>query len=209
MEFKDVIEKRTSVRTFINEAVKIEDLREIVRLAGLAPSVNNSQPWRFIAITNKNLLRKMEELVHKKINELLHDTQNVEEQKVKSKVLWHSTFFVNAPSVIAVVVKPYDAIIDKLMHRTDLTHEEINNFRGSPDIMSIGASIENLILGAVDLGYGACWLSGPMVARESLEECLGIKSPWRLSSMIAIGKPSVNTDKSEKKSLDEIFEIRS
>ncbi len=31
----------------------LEDIREMVRLASLAPSVNNYQPWSFVLITNK------------------------------------------------------------------------------------------------------------------------------------------------------------
>jgi nitroreductase len=207
MEFKEVLEKRSSVRNFTSEEVKIEDLSEIVKYASLAPSVNNYQPWRFIAITNKELLKKMGDLVYKKINNILPAPSGEEEQKVKSKVLWHSTFFGNAPSVIAVAMKPYEAIVDRLVHRTDLTHEELNKLRGYPDILSIGAAIENLILGAVNLGYGSCWLSGPLVAREELEECLFIKNPWKLSAMVAIGKPSGHTNNSDKKPLEEIFEF--
>ncbi|MEQ8169283.1 MAG: nitroreductase family protein [Candidatus Eremiobacterota bacterium] len=204
MEFKEVLEHRTSVRAFTSEEVKIEDLKEIVRYAGLAPSVNNSQPWRFIAITNKERLKKMGDLVLKKIDNLL-PASSEEEEKVKSKVISFSTFFVNAPSVVAVAMKPYEAVVDTC--KTDITHEEMNRLRGYPDILSLGAAIENLILGSVNLGYGSCWLSGPLVAREELEECLSVKSPWKLAAMVAIGKPSVHPKKSEKKPLDEIFEF--
>jgi len=207
MEFKEVLEKRISVRNFTKEEIKIEDLKEIVKYAGLAPSVNNSQPWRFIAITNKELLKKMGELVSNKINSLFPEPSGEEEEKVKSKVLWYSTFFAGAPSVIAVAMKPYEAIVDTLIYKTELTHEELNKLRGYPDVLSLGAAIEHILLGAVNLGYGACWLSGPLVAREGLEECLSIKSPWKLSAMVAIGKASGHPKHSEKKSLEEIFEF--
>ncbi len=64
MELKDVIEARASVRQFADEEVCNDDLREMVRLAHLAPSVNNSQPWRFVAIKNRLLFEDMAAAVH-------------------------------------------------------------------------------------------------------------------------------------------------
>jgi len=42
MELKAAIEARTSVRVFKDEKIRLSDIKEMVRLAGLAPSVNNS-----------------------------------------------------------------------------------------------------------------------------------------------------------------------
>lgn len=208
MELKEAIEKRASVRQFNNDQISVEDLREMVRLAGLAPSINNSQPWRYIAITNKELLKTMASAVHNKINETLPDTDEESEKKAKAQVDWFSTFFVDAPAVIAVATHPYEAIVDKALHDTSLCHEDINAMRGHPDIESIGASIQNLLLAAVDKGYGACWLSGPLMAREELENMLGINQPWKLAAMIAVGKPSAHVEQRDKKPVDEIFELR-
>ncbi len=70
MELKAAIEARTSIRIFNEEKVNMEDIREMVGLAGLAPSVNNYQPWRYIAITNKDMLNRMADVVAAKIENL-------------------------------------------------------------------------------------------------------------------------------------------
>ena len=207
MELREVIEKRASVRKFKSDPVKAEDLKEMVRLAGLAPSVNNSQPWRFIAITSKELLSEMKGIVSKKIDEILPDDE--EHSNVKSQVSWYSTFFSEAPAVIAVVTEPYEAVVDRALPKTEMSHKDINIQRGHPDIQSVGAAIQNMLLAAVDLGYGACWLSGPLVAREGLEACLKIEKPWKISAMIAVGKEDGEKEQKEKKPLDNIFELRS
>ncbi len=80
--------------------------------------------------------------------------------------------------------------------------------RGYPDIQSIGAAVQNLLLAALDIGYGTCWLSGPVVAREEIEACLDIQTPWRLAAMVAVGKPFGNATQREKKPIEEIFELR-
>jgi len=58
MEFAELVEKRVSVRQFRPDLVALAHVREMVRLASLAPSPNNQQPWRFIAVTRKRLLRR-------------------------------------------------------------------------------------------------------------------------------------------------------
>lgn len=208
MELKDVIESRASVRQFAGDGVPDEDIREIVRLAGLAPSVNNSQPWKFIAIKNRELLKCMADAVLAKIEESLPVCEDENERRAKSQVEWFSTFFADAPVVIAVATHPYDAIVDNALEHSGLTHEDINAMRGYPDVQSVGASIENLILAACDAGYGACWLSGPLMAREELEKCLTIHQPWKLAAMVAIGKPATDPKQREKKPVGEILEIR-
>ena len=63
MELKDVVEKRASIRMFTDEKVNIEDVKEMIRRAGLAPSINNSQPWKFLTITNDDTIEKMGKIV--------------------------------------------------------------------------------------------------------------------------------------------------
>jgi nitroreductase len=45
-------EARRSIRAYKRVPVPDEDLREIVRLTGLAPSAFNVQPWRFVVVTD-------------------------------------------------------------------------------------------------------------------------------------------------------------
>ncbi|MEN6357992.1 MAG: nitroreductase family protein [Armatimonadota bacterium] len=208
MELKNVIAKRASVRQFAGDAVPENDLKEMVRLAGLAPSVNNSQPWKFIAITNRSLLKEMADAVHMAVEQCLPICGDEKEKHAREQVEWFSTFFGDAPAVIAVIQCPYEAIVDDALKHSGMSHNDVNALRGHPDIESIGAAIENLILAAVDMGYGACWLSGPLIARQALEECVGIGENWRLAAMVALGKAAHDVSRLDKKSVDEIFELR-
>lgn len=206
MDLTRIIESRCSCRSFTDQAVTKEQLKELVRLAGLAPSVNNSQPWKFVAIVNTEMLKCMADAVRAKLNNLIPDA-NDEVKQTKNKVEWFSTFFADAPAVIAVLSKPYEAVADKALGVTHLTHQDINQMRGYPDIQSLGAAVQNILLAATDIGLGSCWLSGPLVAREELEKCLKAEEPWHLSAMVAIGYPKIDCKQQEKKSVDEIFEI--
>ena len=185
MELKEAIERRSSVRSFKNDPLPVEALQEMVRLAGLAPSVNNFQPWSFIGITTREKLNHIAEMVSVKMNS--YKTKPSEPaQNVKSQVEYFSTFFRDAPAVIAVILEEYETVWEK---SSELSHDEINKMRNFPDIQSTGACIQNILLAAVDMGYGACWLSGPMVARKEIEDYLEISQPSRLISFVAIGEP--------------------
>jgi len=208
MDIVQAMENRASVRKFTNDPVPLEHLQEMVRLAGLAPSVNNSQPWKFIVVTDKERLQCMSGAVREKLGTMLPADASDEQKKAFQKVDWFSTFFVDAPAVIAVASSPYEAVVDQMLQGTTVGHEDLNDMRGRPDVQSIGAAIQNLLLAAYSLGYGTCWLSGPVIARESLEKCLEIDQPWRLAAMVAVGKAAVPTKQKEKKSLDQILEIR-
>lgn len=203
MELKDAIERRTSIRSFRDDAIPLEDLKEMIRRAGLAPSVNNFQPWSFILITNKDLLKKMAAIISEKYNQFPFKKTEASKNIIR-QVEWYSTFFTGAPAVVALVLEKYESILER---GTQMTHDEINLMRNYPDIQSAGACIQNLLLSAVDMGYGGCWLSGPMIARSEMEEILGIKEPSRLLNFVALGKPSKDFQPKDKEDLSKKIKL--
>ena len=207
MELKDVIEKRASIRMFTDEKVPINDIKEMIRRAGLAPSINNSQPWKFITIINEEIIEQMGKIVQQKVLEYFPHENIKEKMMAQAKVLRFSSFFMDAPVIVAVEMSPYKTVIGVLLKGRELSLENVNRLRNFPNIQSIGAAVENLILSAFDLGYGACWLSGLLIARNELEELLGITSPNTLAACVAVGHPREIIAQRDKKSFDEIFEL--
>jgi len=203
MELKDSIEQRRSIRKFTMEEIDLNDLKEMVRRAGLAPSINNQQTWKFIVIKNRDLLNTMAKAVSKNIAEI--PSHNSEISKIiKSQVSFYATFFKDAPAVIALIMHPYESYLEK---GTKYSHEEINRLRSYPDMQSAGAAIQNILLSAVDLGYGACWINSPLTAREELEKILNIDPAYHLVSFVAVGKAAENASPSNKRPLEDIIEI--
>jgi len=209
MEFSEVVQRRASVRQFRPDPVDPRHVEEMVRLAGLAPSPNNQQPWRFVAISDRKLLARMGEAVRHKLTVLLPEPADEEGKRARARVEWFSTFFAEAPLVVAVAMSHYHAIVDEALVGSDLTHDDMNALRGRPDIQCIGAAVQNLLLAATDMGYGGCWLSGPLIARAELQQLLGLGAPWALMAMVAIGKAAaIQNVHRERKPLPEIFERR-
>lgn len=197
MELKQVIEMRSSIRSYLPDDVPESDIREMVRLAGLAPSVNNFQPWGFILIKNKKTLLLMSQIVTKRLSEFPGKDSEIS-ANIKNQVEWYSTFFKDAPAVVAITLNKYETVWER---GTNLSHEEINQLRMYPDIQSSGACIQNFLLAATEMGYGSCWMSSPVIASSELEALLGIEKPSRLLSFITVGKPAKKFKQKEKEDL--------
>mgnify|MGYP006283151899 FL=1 len=203
MELEKAIKQRTSIRTFKDDSIPVDDLKKMVQMGGTAPSVNNYQPWKFYVITNRSLMAKMADLVKDKI-EQIPENQSKASRNIKSQVEWFATFFENAPALIALSMEKYESVLEK---GVTVSHEDINKLRNYPDIQSAGAAIQNILLTAVDMGYGACWLSAPMMAKDGLESLIEVEEPYHLVAFVAVGVPEKDMKPKEKKPLEEIFKL--
>ena len=59
VEFYELLKKRRSIRDFEDKEVPLEIIREIVNESCLAPSAANGQPWRFIIVKNKVMIKRL------------------------------------------------------------------------------------------------------------------------------------------------------
>jgi nitroreductase len=59
MDLLEGLQTRRSIRTYTDQPVTREQLREIIRLGTMAPSGQNNQPWRFVTVQNRDTLQKL------------------------------------------------------------------------------------------------------------------------------------------------------
>ena len=57
--FVKIIKSRRSIRKFKPDVVSIALIKKILDAARWAPSAHNSQPWRFVVVTDKILKEKL------------------------------------------------------------------------------------------------------------------------------------------------------
>lgn len=55
----DVINKRRSIRKFMDKPVEAEVIEKLLRAAMQAPSAKNQQPWEFLVIDNRAILNEL------------------------------------------------------------------------------------------------------------------------------------------------------
>lgn len=202
-EFLGILKGRRSVRKYLPEDVPAADIERMIEAAGAAPSGGNRQNWHFLVVRSRGLKEKLLEAVLARSDAFAGQIDSPTAKKEYLAYTKFYDFFAQAPVLIAAVKKPYDSLTFRIMERYGMPRER----RSSADVQGPSAAIENLLLAAHALGYGACWMTGPMIARMELEELLGIKAPDELMAIIPVGKPAEGTAGPKKKDVKEIYTV--
>jgi nitroreductase len=127
-EFDEIIERRRSIRSFDSKPVKTTDLIAIVEAARLAPSACNSQTWRFIAVTDRQL-----------IHQICHEAM---------RPIIPNRWLEKAPLVIAGCSE-----LDWVANRFGRYVTGIEYYQ-----IDLGIAMEHMVLKATQLGLGTCWI---------------------------------------------------
>lgn len=59
MDFKDIVQKRRSIRKFSDEPIAPEDLQTIIRAALMSPTSKSCRSWEFIVVDDPDMLYKI------------------------------------------------------------------------------------------------------------------------------------------------------
>jgi nitroreductase len=201
-ELFKLLSGRRSVRKYLAEDIPAGEIEKMVAAAGAAPSGGNRQNWHFIALRSKDVKEKMLAAVLEQSENFASKIESATAKKEFQSYTKFYDFFTQAPVVVAVVKKPYDSLTFRIMRRYGMPEER----QSSADVQGPAAAVQNLLLAAHALGYGACWMTGPMIARPELEKLLGIEPPDELIAIIPVGKPAALTSGPKKKDVKEILE---
>jgi nitroreductase len=205
MDLFDAIAGRTSIRKFTDAAVPDEDIRKILDAGRRAPSANNTQPWSFLVIRDREVLRRMAEAVRTMIDRMIPFAESEKQaQRLAAYKGTYYTFFEKAPIVIAVMMEGSDAGTDKLLSRMGYASDDIRRLRPLPGLQSIAAAVEHILLAAHAMGYGSCWMTGPLVAQEEFEKILGYGKEKAIAALLPLGVPDEKAHPHPRKPLDEL-----
>ncbi len=197
MDFFEVLNTRRSVRRFKPTPIPKEKIMRLLEAATAAPSGANQQNWRFIVASGDAVKQKMLKALESRIAEIAGRMASATAKKQFINYTQYYTFFTKAPCVIAVIETPYDSISTRILERyaPDVPVQTYASIQG------IAAAIENILLSATALGYGSCWMTGPLIAKDLLEKELGITPPDNLVALVPIGVPEGTTATPKRKEL--------
>jgi nitroreductase len=117
------------------------------------------------------------------------------------------TFFENAPVVIAVCMEAHDAGTDRLLSKMGYSADDIKRLRPLPGLQSVAAAIQNMLLAIHALGYGSCWMTGPLVAQEAFGKLLGFGKERSVAALLPVGVPDENPPSRPRKPVEEMMRI--
>lgn len=197
MSIKSIYNRR-SIRRFQEKEVPLECLYEIINAGIAAPSSKNRQPWKYIVFGNE---KKKELLNAMKIGLAREDRGITALPKSRFGISdAKNTLRIMEEAPVIIIVLNIYASSPFLQIDSDERISEIC------DSLSIGASIENMILAAEDMGLGSLWIANTCFAYSELTEYL--ETDKQLVGAIAIGYANERPTQRPRKPLEEIAEFR-
>lgn len=208
MDLFDAIEGRKSIRRFKHTPVPDEDIMKILDAGRFAPSASNTQPWSFIVIKDRAVLKAMATAVRVMIDRMIpYAASEKQAQRLAAYKSYYYTFFENAPIVIAVCMEISDAGTDQLLARMGYSTETIRRLRPLPGLQSVAAAVEHMLLAIHALGYGSCWMTGPVIAQEAFEKLLDFGKEKCIAALLPVGLPDEDPPARNRKPLTEITRV--
>jgi nitroreductase len=183
-DIRERIKSRRSVRKFADSPLSEEAVDKMLEAALWAPSASNRQNWKFVAVKNKEIIKAMAGSVRAAVEDLKASVEADDEDKLALLTNYggYFSFFESAPLVIAVFFNPRPNFVNVI------TGKNIRPEDNLEQTTAAGAAIQNLLLAAHEAGYGACWMSGPLVAENEIAAILKQKG-MRLAALIPVGVP--------------------
>jgi nitroreductase len=209
-ELGELIKTRRSIRRFQEKPVPEDLVVKAIELAAWAPNGGNFQPWKFLIVSNRELIQKMGDAVKAK-TELMASWP---EAAVCGDALerWKKTsdFFRGAPVCIAVLMGRYSSIADQVLRargEIDPAAREIRSYRqtGNSSLQSVAGAIAYLLLILHYFGLGATWMAGPQQAKKEIERLLGVTPEWDFVDLIPVGYPAESPGTGGRKPVGEII----
>jgi nitroreductase len=209
-QFKSIVLDRRSVRKFTEQAVSLEDIREIIDCARYAPSDTNSQTWQFIAVTNRDKIKAIEEMTWEELRLRAEEAEGKglsREARLLVKSFGpYATAFSNAPVLIICLATPYTSKFrEKIFDPIHFVDEAVWEEEG---IKSSCLASQNLMLAAHARGLATCPMTGPvLLAQHRLREYLDIPGECQINMVISLGHPAETPGRLPRKEIDDILRI--
>jgi len=184
---------RRSVRNFKEDPVPESYIRRVLEAGRFAPSAGNCQPWKFIVVTDRALIKQMDEAIYSIISGLYGMYMNDEmvqglaamRETTPNPGVFDPRQIIGGSGAITRGALPPSlaapAIIIMAGDTRAITGPQLN----------IGISGQNMNLVANSLGIKACWIGFYAVLNmiPPLLEKLGLKPPWQVISSMVLGWP--------------------
>ena len=178
MELSEIIASRRSIRKFKGKDVSEETIRILLDAARLAPSGSNLQPWRFVVVRSPEARNSLQAatvfrfaLKAPVVIACCSDFSSLEGRPERMLELFQAGVFDNV-EVDGEYVPP------------DRNRDQLGAYLN----MNVGIAITHMMLKAVDLGLGTCWIGG--FDSVKAKEILGLEDPLQVVALLPIGYPA-------------------
>jgi nitroreductase len=134
MELDQCIKNRRSVRAYNNEPITKQQIETVIEAGTWAPTGNNRQPWKFIIIQNKELIKYVSDETKKQVQKTVPTL--AKQFSTEADIICY-----NAPVLILVC-----------------TEKDQNTMMDHVALLDSVLAAQNMFLKAYELGLGTCYM---------------------------------------------------
>jgi nitroreductase len=171
MKFHEILQQRRSVRKYLEKEVPMDIIHELIKEATFAPSAGNGQPWNFIIVNNKEMLKRMSDESKKNILNRINSNPGDYAEKYR-KMLENESFnvFYNAPCLIIILGKS--------------DHKNL--------LVDCALAASYLMMSATARNLGTCWVNlGTEIYDKDMIDELGLPEDQKIVAPIILGYPEI------------------
>lgn len=196
MELTQVVEQRRSIRKFREDPFPDGMIEQLLDAARLAPSGSNIQPARFVVVKSPAVRKKL-------------GTSTPYKFITRAPVI-----FVCCADRASLATRDQrvgelretGAFVDIEMDPTNLqayTAAQMDDFAAREYLsMNVAIAIEHVVLRAVDLGLGSCWIG--RFDRDRAREVLELGDDIQIVALLPVGYPGQSPPRRPRIPLDQM-----
>ncbi len=192
------MQTRRSTRTFTAEPVPRVVIDRLMAAAVSAPSSSNRQPWLYVVVTTEAMRAAIAGAVRDAAEALqatVAASPHADEFASYGDFFWQP--LAAAPLIILPCARMLPDTLGNLVRSAGADPAAMQLPSGMPmEVCAVSAGVMALLLQAHAEGLGACWMAGPMIAADRIEQLVGLRAPrersppgLRLLGAIALGFP--------------------
>jgi len=174
------IKTRRSIREYLDTPLSEETIKNIIDAGRYAPTGINLQPWRFVVVQNKEMMKKLSDYARPILVKNIEGRNDAGAvnflKRLKDK---YFDLFYYAPVLIFVIGIKNNALTD----------------------YDCSMCAGNMMLAAHSLGIGSCWIGGAAVIKQNDELMAELKIPrnYKIVAPLIFGYPKTMPPIPEKR----------
>lgn len=192
----DAIASRRSVRSFVDRDISDEILMSVFEAGLCAPSPKNRQPWTYVVISERREKKRFAEQMHAEIMSLY--SQKTDRWDI-----------IGALDTLKPIEQCSVLILVCYKNNTTIIHDDGIDWNMSAkdiealELMSIGASVQNMLLRAQTLGVASLWCGDILYAYQFVKKY----SDFPVVSAICLGYAEYTPPKTDRNEIGEVFKF--
>ncbi|MEI3215496.1 MAG: nitroreductase family protein [Lachnospiraceae bacterium] len=192
---ENAIYDRRSIRKYQDREVPTEYIEQLIDAARMAPSAKNRQPWKYIVYTGDGK-QKLTDAMAKGIER---------EESVEAKFPDFRYGIADSKNTVRVMREaPVVIVVLNTNGKSPfIPVKDDGRIVEQCDALSIGASIQNMLLRAQELGLGTLWIANTCFAYPELETY--INTTDQIISAVAVGYSDEAPGQRPRKKIEEIM----